>query len=170
MIKEQPWCNCVKIGPVARDGHSTCGQCGGKDAYKQSPERSTRDITMDGKVPIINRHCAHCHRSCKDHFCSDECLEKHIKEQKYIEEKPLPNKSKKKEKVEFSLITTAISINKKRYETNETYREAKNSVVARAFKNTIQDLMNIRYTDTHLWANICLLIDKDKYDEMMAKQ
>jgi len=33
------WCMCERINKVMRDGYSTCAQCGGRDAYKISPDR-----------------------------------------------------------------------------------------------------------------------------------
>lgn len=35
------FCMCEKVGAVARDGKSTCMQCGGIDAYKRSPLRGS---------------------------------------------------------------------------------------------------------------------------------
>lgn len=35
----EKFCNCETIGAVARDGKSTCMQCGGMDAYKKSELR-----------------------------------------------------------------------------------------------------------------------------------
>jgi len=36
---DKHWCMCEKVTGVARDGMSTCMQCGGKDAYKGSALR-----------------------------------------------------------------------------------------------------------------------------------
>ena len=36
-------CECKTVTKVARDGYSTCGQCGGMDAYKKSPRRKSFD-------------------------------------------------------------------------------------------------------------------------------
>ena len=36
---EKPWCMCVKLKEVARDGYSACSICRGKDAYGTSKER-----------------------------------------------------------------------------------------------------------------------------------
>ena len=33
------WCMCRKLDSIARDGFSTCGICGGRDAYGTSIER-----------------------------------------------------------------------------------------------------------------------------------
>lgn len=41
------FCECVKISGVARDGKSTCVQCGGIDAYKKSPLRNNE---VKGKI------------------------------------------------------------------------------------------------------------------------
>lgn len=38
-MQNQHWCMCEKLKAVARDGHSTCSICGGKDAYGLSTER-----------------------------------------------------------------------------------------------------------------------------------
>lgn len=40
------WCMCEKIGPVARNMHSTCGQCGGQDAYGSSPDRPLNKMKL----------------------------------------------------------------------------------------------------------------------------
>lgn len=43
----EKWCNCKEISGVARDGKSTCVQCGGKDAYKKDPNRPSAEKLGD---------------------------------------------------------------------------------------------------------------------------
>jgi len=75
---EQHWCQCETVGKVARDGKSTCAQCGGKDAYKKSPDRpkaapTPRRMQGTGHVPQQG-YSFHFHEhdevdNCKIHGC-----------------------------------------------------------------------------------------------------
>jgi len=38
-VSDIKWCMCEELGKVARDGKSTCGNCGGRDAYGGSKDR-----------------------------------------------------------------------------------------------------------------------------------
>jgi hypothetical protein len=49
-MQNQQWCMCEKLKSVARDGHSTCSICGGKDAYGLSTERP------DDKKKTLKQH------------------------------------------------------------------------------------------------------------------
>ena len=47
-------CQCTTVTTVARDGFSTCGQCGGMDAYKKSPRRKEEIEHYSGVEIILN--------------------------------------------------------------------------------------------------------------------
>jgi len=51
MWMDKKWCMCVELKSVARDGCSTCGVCGGKDAYGGSKDRPK----MYKKVLLVSR-------------------------------------------------------------------------------------------------------------------
>ena len=49
------WCKCETVTRVLRDGNATCGQCGGRDAYKKAKERPENIIKEIEKLKLAEK-------------------------------------------------------------------------------------------------------------------
>ena len=74
MANLKHWCTCDTVTFVKRDMYATCCKCGGKDAYKKSPENplNPRNVLIRETVAKLRSALS----GLEDRAIIDECLAK----------------------------------------------------------------------------------------------
>ena len=77
------WCMCDSVTTIARDMYSTCGQCGGKDAYKKNhahPKNIVKEIRklkeaekLLWQVALTMNYCRNVSKDLPDSFDDQLC-------------------------------------------------------------------------------------------------